>query len=133
MTTVISEASYIVEIGLAPVPASRPRVTKWGTYYTATYKDWKTAAQGFFPQCPEVLQGALAVELSVICKRPVKLTIAIPKGDVDNYAKAALDAVNDAGLWEDDKQVTHLTVSKRYAQPGETPRTIITIRRLDNA
>lgn len=130
MTTVTFKDALQVTIGLDPVPASRPRVTKWGTYYTATYKKWKEAAAKFFEKPEQVLTGPLAVELEVICKRPKKPTSEIPVGDVDNYAKAALDAVNDAQLWEDDKQVTQLLVTKRYAEPGEAPRTIIQIRSL---
>lgn len=124
----ISEALHLV-IGLDPVPAARPRVSKWGTYYPATYKNWKKDALGFLPQDLAPLKGPLAVILEVICKRPKKPTSTVPSGDVDNYAKAALDAVNDAKLWGDDKQVVALTVSKRYAEPGEQPRTLITIHK----
>lgn len=129
MTTVTSENGYRVVIEQAPVPASRPRVSKWGVYYSDTYKKWKAAAARDFPTGPiMVLKGPLAVTLEVVCKRPQKLTSSIPVGDVDNYAKAALDAVNDAGLWDDDKQVVSLRVSKRYAEPGEAPHTLIDIQ-----
>lgn len=124
-----SDESVQVVIELAPVPAARPRVSKWGTYYPPNYKDWKKAAEAFFPFSPTPLEGALAVELEVVCKRPKKPTSPIPTGDVDNYAKAALDAVNDAKLWHDDKQVVSLAVSKRYAGDGEAPRTIINIKK----
>ncbi len=127
--TATSKDILEVVIGLDPVPASRPRVSKFGTYYSATYKNWKKDAARFFPQAPEALQGPLAVELEVVCKRPKKPTTTIPTGDVDNYAKAALDAVNDAKLWEDDKQVVSLTVSKRYAVGDESPRTTINIQK----
>jgi Holliday junction resolvase RusA-like endonuclease len=32
------------------------------------------------------------------------------RGDIDNYAKAILDAAQDAGLFKDDRQVEALTV-----------------------
>lgn len=35
--------------------------------------------------------------------------------DIDKLARAALDASTDAGVWDDDAQVVHLTVSKKYA------------------
>lgn len=119
-----------VVLGLDPVPAARPRVSKWGTYYPEGYKNWKKNAQAFFPQGVAPLEGPLRVELEVVCKRPKKPSSSIPTGDVDNYAKAALDAVNDAALWGDDKQVVSLLVTKRYAAVDETPRTIITIEQL---
>lgn len=37
------------------------------------------------------------------------------KPDVDNFAKAVMDAMTDAGVWEDDSLVVMLSVSKRYA------------------
>jgi len=121
------KSAHEVFIGLAPVPASRPRVTRFGTYYSKTYKNWKDQAQGFFPKLFKVAEGSLRVELEVVCKRPQKPAGSVPTGDIDNYAKAALDAVNDAGLWGDDKQVVCLHAIKRYAAPGEDPGTHIRI------
>lgn len=121
-----------IVIGLAPVPAARPRVAKFGTYYPPTYKAWKKDARWFMPKVSDPLQGPLAVDMEIICKRPQKPTSSIPVGDVDNYAKAALDAVNDATIWGDDKQVVSMHVSKRYAEPGEEPCTIINIKHMEN-
>ena len=47
----------------------------------------------------------------------------IKKPDVDNIAKIILDALNGV-CWEDDKQVTRIMVTKRYA---EVPRVEIVI------
>lgn len=127
--TATSEALQVV-LGLDPVPAARPRVSKWGTYYPEGYKNWKKNAQAFFPRDLRPLEGPLRVDLEVVCKRPKKPSSTIPTGDVDNYAKAALDAVNDAALWGDDKQVVSMLVTKRYAVGDEAPRTIITIQPL---
>lgn len=86
---------------LAPVPASRPRVGKFGTYYAKSYADWMKEAAGF-------VKAAL---------------------DVDNYAKGPLDVITKSGkVWGDDKQVVSLRVSKRYTEPGEAPHTKTTIR-----
>jgi Holliday junction resolvase RusA-like endonuclease len=35
--------------------------------------------------------------------------------DIDKLARAVLDASTDAGVWNDDAQVVHLTASKKYA------------------
>ncbi|TXH59333.1 MAG: RusA family crossover junction endodeoxyribonuclease [Desulfurellales bacterium] len=40
------------------------------------------------------------------------------KPDCDNLAKAILDALTNAGIWLDDKQVTHLQVRKIYNTRG---------------
>lgn len=45
------------------------------------------------------------------------------KPDVDNIAKAVMDALNGLA-WQDDKQVVRLSVCKRY---GEEARTIVCV------
>ena len=53
------------------------------------------------------------------------------RADVDNLAKAVLDAIGDSGaFWGDDDQVVELRVAKRYAD-GAPARTIVSVRRLD--
>ena len=127
-----SESTYEFSIELPPVPASRPRVGKFGTYYTQGYANWKKQALAFFPGVKMELSGLFTVDIDVICKRPAKVTRLTPVGDVDNYAKAALDVVTSAGVWSDDDAVTSSTVSKRYAEPEELPRTIIRIKHRKN-
>lgn len=110
---------------LAPVPASRPRVGKFGTYYAKGYADWMKDAAKFVPA--EKLQGELAVFLEVLCKSPAKRTSDAPMGDVDNYAKGPLDVITKSGLWDDDRQVVKLCVEKRYVNAGETPCTKVSV------
>jgi Holliday junction resolvase RusA-like endonuclease len=40
------------------------------------------------------------------------------KPDIDNAAKAVLDALTQIGVWADDCQVVNLFLSKRYADDG---------------
>ena len=115
-------------IALVPVPASRPRVTRWGTYYSATYRKWKEAAETFFAEAAELLEGPLEVIITVICPHPKTVKRAIPRGDVDNYAKAALDVVTKTkSAWLDDEQVVRLSVQKRFVYSDETPGTRIAV------
>lgn len=115
-------------INLVPVPASRPRVGKFGTYYSKRYDDWKNSATKFVPTGTEPTVEPVAVTLEVVCKRPAKPTKAFPQGDVDNLAKGPLDVITQAGtVWVDDTQVTQLTVRKRYAYPGEEPHTRVQV------
>jgi Holliday junction resolvase RusA-like endonuclease len=54
-----------------------------------------------------------------------------PLADWDNVGKGISDAITDSGaIWEDDDQVVDGRVRKRYAGPGEMPRTIVEIRRV---
>ena len=132
-TVKMGKRAWTVEIPLAPVPASRPRVGRWGTYYLKTYANWKAAAEeylgGFVDEDPVTTN--LRVTMDVWCKRPQKLTRVYPRPDVDNFAKAALDAVTKAGcIWKDDDQVVHLRVKKAYSKEGVPPSTTLIIEEI---
>lgn len=109
-------------LGLSPVPASRPRVTRWGTYYTKTYKAWIAAAEKAIPQSRDPLTGPLTISVEFVVQRPKTSKRAYPKGDIDNYEKAVYDMLTKRGYWHDDDQlVTTSTVTKRFTEPGEEP------------
>lgn len=76
---------------------------------------------------PEALQGDLGAVLEVIVQRPKASKFASPRGDVDNYAKAPMDAATKAGVWGDDGQVRFLAVLKRWTMPGEAPGVTLTV------
>jgi len=119
-----------LSIELNPVPASRPRVTKWGTYYGKRYSTWKKAAPFSLPNNPDPFFGTahVAVCLEFVVAKPKTTKRTTPLGDIDNYTKAALDAVTACGaVWKDDDQVTVHVAQKRYARPDEEPRTDILI------
>ncbi len=48
-----------------------------------------------------------------------KTAPALPRADVDNIAKAVLDALHGVA-WNDDKQVECLAVRKTYGPEGKT-------------
>jgi Holliday junction resolvase RusA-like endonuclease len=107
-----------------PVPASRPRVTKWGTYYSKTYKDWMRWAEANIPEGGDPpLPGHYDVVLEFIVAKPRTSKLTRPVGDVDNYAKAILDVLTKKGYWPDDADVVCLQASKRFAHEDEEPRT----------
>jgi Holliday junction resolvase RusA-like endonuclease len=113
---------------LAPVPASRPRVTKWGTYHTKTYRDWLDEAGKYLSTIKlRVPEGHLKVVCEFICTKPKTTKLSTPKGDVDNYLKAPLDAITHAGIWSDDKWIVGLTGTKRFQNPGEAACTKLTV------
>jgi len=75
-----------------------------------------------------VLEGPLHVTTHHVCVRPKTTQRDYPRGDVDNYAKATLDAVTKCErAWADDDQVLSLTTTKRFAKPGEAPHTEVIV------
>ncbi len=112
-----------VVLPLPPVPASRPRVGRWGVYYGKSYAQWKLEADKLLKDIDmELVEGPLQVEVEQVCKRPKTTKRTYPTGDVDNHAKGPLDAITRAPSgWNDDDQIVELKVTKRYAKENETP------------
>jgi Holliday junction resolvase RusA-like endonuclease len=105
-----------------PVAASRPRVSKFGAYFTGPYKRFRSAAaivinrilgRNFTP-----MSGKLAVDIKCFVTRPKSTKLEYPRADVDNYSKAILDSLNGK-LWDDDSQIIALFISKQWANPDE--------------
>lgn len=121
VTRAVTTQSSELRVELAPVPASRPRVSKWGTYYTGTYKQWIKDADATIPEADVALEGNLSVTLDLVAAKPPTTKRANPRGDIDNYIKAVLDALTKKGYWNDDDQIIHLYAHKRWPNPGEEP------------
>jgi len=102
-------------------------VSRWGTYYPKKYKDWLAAATEQLKGQGPTMEGPLAVTITVLCVRPKNPANPYPVGDVDNYAKAALDALQHAGILPDDKHVVGLQVFKAYAVGSQRSGTFIEI------
>lgn len=101
------------------MPAPRPRFSRNGHCYSpATYSAWtKDALAQLGPLTP--LDGPLAVAIDIAAERPKSTVLPAPRGDVDNFGKAVMDALTKARAWVDDSQVTLLAIKKRWASPGE--------------
>lgn len=131
-----------------PKPQARPKVfhraLKSGKSFTTTYSpktDWfhlvyvETLRQK--EKFHSRFAGSLRVHLvfcmpipkSISKKKRLELHYVSKKPDVDNLAKAVMDAINNVGIWEDDSQVSVLEVSKIYS---DEPRCLITIEELEN-
>lgn len=74
--------------------------------------------------------GPVTVRLHFYFDRPERLLKkSSPRGpiahtvrlDSDNLAKAVMDAMTDAGVWRDDRQVDRLSVRKCYVAMGYAP------------
>ena len=118
---------------ILPVPGSSVRTGKWGSYYLKRYATWIAEADaslaGLEPPV-EVTRDPLYVGIFTVSKRPKKITVPLPKGDVDNFAKAVQDAITRSQLiWEDDHQIQVCATGKRYAEEGEEPHTFVMVSR----
>jgi Holliday junction resolvase RusA-like endonuclease len=108
-----------------PIAKGRPRfrIPK-GRNYPLVYTDSKTAAYEIavkmitrtqLPKGFKPFDGAIKVTISIEIARPKSVTREYPtvKPDLDNYAKALLDALNGL-VWHDDAQICWLEVKKTY-------------------
>ena len=109
-----------------PMPAPRPRFSKWGAYSPKTYTDWQADALAQLGVHTPI-SGPLCVALDVVGERPKKTILCAPRGDCDNFAKSVLDVLTKARVWLDDTQVGTLLIRKRWSDSTDPPGTTIWI------
>lgn len=107
-----------------PAPQPRPRMCRNGHVYNPKSADkWKNAVmQAVFAHavktgCNTQLEGPVRVKMLFVLPRPKahkKETFVSVRPDLDNYAKAVLDALTDIHVWADDGQVAQLFAEKSY-------------------
>lgn len=116
----------MISVPIQPVAASRPRVTRKGTYYEEKYQTFKKV----FPLLvgrQKKLDGPLSAYM--------EFHIAMPKSwskkkklemngqyhtqvpDSDNLQKAVLDSLN-GNAYDDDSQVCQIFALKKWAERG---------------
>lgn len=122
-------AAIALSLFLQPVPASRPRVTRWGVYYGKTYKTWMKAAEEAIPAAESPMDGPLEVWVRFVISKPKTSKREWPRGDVDNYEKSIYDALTKAGYWHDDDQIVTAHIIKEFARDGEEPATHVHIEK----
>lgn len=120
-----------------PVPQPRARAVAFAgrarVYNHAPKADaWKAEIKKSFDGAtPRPLSGAVSICVEFWMPRPkshynksgnLKPSAAaepIDRNDLDNMAKAVMDALTAAKVWHDDGQVTHATLSKMWAEKPE--------------
>lgn len=128
MTTTSSPVAFFLPVN--PVPASRPRVGKWGTFYGKCYTAWRkqAATELTLFEHDDKFTGPVSVTLVHLVKPAKSTKRTYPRGDTDNYDKAVLDAITShTSLWDDDDQVVELHSMKMYAGTKQTPGCYIRI------
>ena len=140
---------FVCTINQAPLGKGRPRATvqngKARVYTPAATADWEHFAalelrSRYRALCPEgpagFMAGALGLEVLAVFARTKALASMNTKGiykhgakrfphgqkpDLDNVLKAVCDALEKAGVIEDDKQIAVHHASKVWASAGEAP------------
>lgn len=127
-----------LRLDVTPVPKGRPRARRNGHIYTpATTRAYESEVARL-AKVQMIGKPPIAEPISVVVAAwlpmPKSFTKAerqaamagkiAPAGDVDNYAKSALDALNGI-VWLDDRQITQLTATKRYSS---APALTVTVR-----
>lgn len=123
-----------------PQGKGRPRVTRNGTYTPQKTKDYERLVQHSFmaAKCHSLV-GEL--KASIMCYYPIpkntnkkrlammqsKIILPTVKPDLDNVAKAVLDALNGFA-YKDDNQIVELSINKVYS---DNPRVEVEIKEIN--
>ena len=103
-----------------PRPQSRPRcVTRGGATWayngeSSSLKVWKLSTKWAAQRLGVKFGAADSVGVKIVLYLKSK-----GRSDLDNYAKAMLDAMTSAGIWDDDSQVDKLEISRRTDGGGD--------------
>lgn len=126
----------MIEITIAgePKAQARPRFRFRGKGVYSPKTDWyKTVYADLVKHYPNLtLVGPLHMDIIFNMPKPKTLKRLYPdvRPDLDNLAKAVMDACNQAKIWHDDSQVIALTLVKMYSN---TPGAKITINMIGGA
>lgn len=115
-----------------PTPKGRPRFTRFGKAYTPKKtQDYEKKIADYFKQNPNrfKFEKDIPVAINLVFGMPIPKSTpksrkeAMIEGiikhtkrpDVDNMAKAVLDALNGLA-WDDDSQIVRLSITKEYTK-----------------
>ena len=110
---------------IAPVPAARPRVTRWSTFFPKKYTQFRKEFALILDELDvELAHGLLYAKLDFFMQIPKSWSnkkklakegkYADNNVDVDNLVKACLDSCEGV-FYENDKQVAMIRARKFYS------------------
>ena len=123
---------------IEPVPASRPRVARWGVYYLKAYEQFRTDMRKLLLQVKRtMLAEPLKADISFFVRIPRSFskkkrnemdgTYCVSTMDLDNLEKAVYDSMN-GHVYLDDKQIVEHTTRKKWVK--DNPRIEVTIQNI---
>lgn len=119
------------EVPGTPVPQSRPRVSRYGTYYppkVKAYREYVSTIAKAAMRGREPLQGALEMSCTFYFTPPKSTpmygTYHTRKPDADNLLKCVQDSLNGI-CYVDDSQIAVLHASKVYADEARAEIVIV--------
>jgi Holliday junction resolvase RusA-like endonuclease len=131
----VSKTVYSLFVNGVPKPQPRPRKGRYGNFYNPPSADaWKAEIRAAFLQCRRpTITGPVCLRVNFYLPRPKGMKdegedqsiLHTKKPDADNLLKAVMDAMTQAGVWEDDALVFKPVPAKYYAHDGKTGAQII--------
>ena len=127
------------QFDINPVPAARPRVSRWSTYYPKKYTRFKKEMEALTGEldttpCENLVVVSLRFKIKIPQSWSKKKrlerenTYCNNNSDIDNYIKAMLDSLNGV-YFMDDRQVVEVFASKKYSNE---PRILFTMMEMNN-
>jgi Holliday junction resolvase RusA-like endonuclease len=118
----------VVSFEINPTPASRPRVTRWGTFYGKKYKGFKKDMDELLLDIDkEWLEGLIFADMTFFVGIPKSWSKKKKKlksgqwcdnnADLDNYEKSILDSLSGV-YFHDDRQIVQQQSKKIWADTG---------------
>ena len=118
-SAVLAVKGYTITVSRKPKVKARPRHNKRGQVFTpkSTLEEEDHVAAAWSEQVGEILSGPLEVYVAYSPSETILHVLPSPhgsrtlRGDLDNYVKLTLDALNGVA-WGDDGQVVRITAVK---------------------
>ena len=124
----LTRSKSMITFKIAPVVASRARVTRWGTYFPKKYS-------AFREEFSELLADYKAIPVDDLLYVKLDFYVQLPKSmsakkklekegkycdnnaDIDNYIKATLDGL-EGHYYNNDKQIIMIRARKYWSDDG---------------